>query len=72
MITYVELSCYIFLPVFILRKHKHEKENDPDSLNFFSSMQTVLSMILQLTAVRMGLAFKRGQSPKGGTLDLEQ
>jgi len=69
---YVELSCYIFLPVFILRKHKYEKENNPDSLNFFSSTHTVLSVILQLTAVRMGLAFKWGQSPKGGTLDLEQ
>lgn len=25
---YVELSCCIFLPVFILRKHKHEKKTN--------------------------------------------
>lgn len=60
---YVELSCYIFLPVFILRKHKHEKENNPDSLNFFSSMHTVLSVILQLTAVKNGISIQGRTKP---------
>lgn len=63
---YVELSCCIFLPVIYLIYTCKEK---PILVIWIFSQVccTVFSMNIQFTAVRMGLAFKRGQSPQRET-----
>lgn len=65
---YLELSWYIFLPVSILRKHIGKKKKMIPVVRIFSQVcYTVLSVNLQLTTVRMELAFKWGQSPNENT-----
>lgn len=69
---YLELGCCIYLPVFILRKHIHEKKNRSRYSEFSLVCCIVLSMNLQLTAVKMELALKWGPSPKWETPDRTQ